>query len=201
MGRKSIDRARKPLTRKAKGWVLELIPLLQEKDLNRLTLDELAELAGKSKSTIYTYFSTKEEIYLTMTQLVLKELDVVISPKAVSGNDMALALAEMLLTISQGIEGISISFLEQLQKHFPEIWAVVENFTRKILTNLAHIYQKGMDQGSFQKFNISLLTALDSHFVMNIMTDASSFSQQGLSLKDLVKEYLELRLSALKKTG
>ena len=198
MGRKSIDRERKPLTEKAKKWVRELTPLLQDKELNKLTLDELAVLAGKSKSTIYTYFSTKEEIYLNITLLVLNDLGDAISEDAINGDNMELALSEMLMFISKGIEGISIGYLEQLQKHFPEIWSVIEHFTSQVLEHLAQIYQKGMDQGTFKKFNVSLLTALDNHFVMSIMTDASRFSEQGLSLNDVVKEYLELRLSALR---
>lgn len=198
MGRKSTDRARKPLTEKAKNWLRKVGPLLQDKELDKLTLDELARLMGKSKSTIYSYFATKEEIYLTVVQLVLAEMDAVISPKAAEGGDMELALRNMLLQISEGIEGISIDFLEQIKLKFPEVWSVIEAFTAMILANLKRIYTKGMEQGSFKVFNISLLTALDSHFVMNIMTNTATFSHQGMSLNDLVKEYLELRLAALK---
>ncbi|MCH2213705.1 MAG: TetR/AcrR family transcriptional regulator [Flavobacteriales bacterium] len=198
MGRKAIDRERKPLTDRAKKWVRELTPRLQDKDLSKLTLDELAELAGKSKSTIYTYFSTKEEIFLTITQLVLDDLRGGILSGEVSGNDMGEALSDILLSIGKGIEGISIGYLEQLQKYFPDIWSVIQVYTEEVLTVLAMIYEKGMTEGTFKKFNVSLLTALDRHFVMNIMTDASRFSQQGMSLKDLVQEYLEMRLSALR---
>lgn len=200
MGRRSIDRERKPLTEKAKQWIRELTPLLQDKELDKLTLNELAELMGKSKSTIYTYFSTKEEIFLMATLLVLEDLAFVGSKDARSGGDMELALRTMLMRISEGIEGISIGYLEQIKDHFPEVWKVIDQFTQQVLANLAEIYEKGMEQGAFKRFNISLLTALDRHFVMSIMTNASAFSQQGLSLKDLVKEYLELRLSALKKS-
>ncbi|MEO0403709.1 MAG: TetR/AcrR family transcriptional regulator [Bacteroidota bacterium] len=198
MGRKSINRERKPLNDKTKKWIRELTPLLQDKDLNKLTLDELAVLAGKSKSTIYSYFSTKEEIYLTITQLVLMDLASAIASEKLEEDDMEKALSEMLWHISQGIEGISIGYLEQLQSHFPDIWAIIEDFTSQVLSYLAMIYEKGMTKGTFKQFNVALLTALDSHFVMNIMTDASRFSDQGLSLNDVVKEYLELRLSALK---
>lgn len=198
MGRKSKDRARKKLTAKAEKWVRKLIPLLQEKELDKLTLDQISELSGKSKSTIYTYFSTKEEIYFKVTQLVLEDLKFAASSDAISGEDMEQVLRSILLNISNGIEGISISYLEQLQQHYPEIWSVIEEFTSKVLLNLAAIYEKGMNQGSFKRFNISLLTALDSHFVISVMTDTAKFEKQGLSLKDLVMEYLELRLSALR---
>jgi AcrR family transcriptional regulator len=198
MGRRAIDRKRKPLNKRAEKWVRELIPLLQDKNLDKLTLDELAELSGKSKSTIYTYFSTKEEIYHKVTELVLQDMTFAISPEAIAGDDMEKALREMLMNISKGIEGISIGYLDQVQQHFPEVWAVIEAFTSKILKSLAKIYEKGMEQGSFKRYNIALLTALDSHFVLNVMTDSDSFSQQGISLKELVQEYLELRINALR---
>lgn len=46
----------------------------------------------------------------------------------------------------------------------------------------------------------SLLTVLDNHFVISIMTNTAQFRGQGMSLNDLVTEYLELRLSALRKS-
>lgn len=197
MGRKSIDRTRKPLSKKAELWVRELIPLLQDKDLNQLTLDELAALVGKSKSTIYTYFATKEEIYQTVTQLVLEDLMKDLLADDLLAMDSEKGLRTLLLKISAGIEGVSIHFLEQVQNHFPSIWNSIEQFTQYVLTTLAEIYAKGMEHGVFQRFNITLLTALDRHFVLSIMTNNTLFCADGLTLKDLVKEYLELRLSAL----
>lgn len=199
MGRKAIDRPRKALTPKAEIWVRELVPLLQDQDLAQLTLDDLSDLMGKSKSTIYSYFSTKEDIYHTSVHLVLNDISSAISTENLAADDMEQALRFMLMSISMGIEGISIRYLEQLKDHFPDIWATIEGFTGRVRFLLEKLYEKGMEQGSFKRFNISLLTALDHHFVLNIMTNANTFSDQGLSLNDVVTEYLELRLSALKK--
>lgn len=198
MGRKSIDRPRKTLTPKARIWVKEMVLLLQDKDLEHLSLDELAELTGKSKSTIYTYFSTKDDIYQTAVQLILDDMVFIISAEAIEGENMEVVLRNMLLKISEGIEGISIQFLEQIQRHYPEIWLNIKRFTDQLLTNFEIIYNEGMHKGAFRKSNVQLLLALDRHFIMSIMTDAKQFSAQGMSLKDLVKEYLELRLNALR---
>lgn len=198
MGRKSIERERKPLTEKAKVWVRQLVPLIQDRPLDKLTLDELAELMGKSKSTIYSYFSTKEEIYLTAVQLILEDLQYVITEDAIKGENMDVVLRSMLLQISEGIEGLSISFLEQIKEHFPEVWSAIEFFTSMLLANLEKVYNQGMEAGDFKQFNVSLLIAMDRHFVMSIMTNTEQFSDQGLSLQDLVQEYVDLRLSAIK---
>ncbi len=198
MGRKSIAKERRPLSKKAKLWVRELTSLLQNKSLDKLTLDEIAELAGKSKSTIYTYFSTKEEIYMAVIQSILDEIDFVISAEAIEGDDLEQVYRNLLLKLSEGIQGLSISFIEQIQLFFPEAWSLIEVFSRKVIANFVRIYQKGMERGDFKTFNIDLLTALDNHFIMSIMTNANKFEGQGLSFHDLVTEYLELRLSALR---
>ena len=198
MGRKSIKRIRKPLTKKAQAWLRELVTLLQNKELDKLTLDEMAELIGKSKSTIYSYFSTKEEIYQAAIQLILDDMLDLLSTEATSGENMEDVLQVMLIKISEGIEGISISFLEQLQVHFPEVWMLIEQFTDQLLQTIEMIYRQGMDQGDFKSYNLQLILALDKHFVMSIMTDASRFSSEGMTLQDLVNEYLSLRLNALR---
>ena len=199
MGRKAIVRERKPLNDKARNWVRNVVPLLQDQALDKLTLDQLAELMGKSKSTIYSYFSTKEEIYQTAVQLVLDSLVDTISPEAIEGENMEAVLEQMLMTISEGIEGISIHFLEQIQKHFPDVWLIIEGFTDLLIANFKEIYSRGMRAGTFRPYNLELLLALDKHFVMSIMTDTSKFEEQGLTLNLLVKDYIELRLFALRK--
>lgn len=198
MGRKVIDRERKALTKKIKLWVRELVPLLQDKELNNFTIDELAELGGKSKSNIYAYFSTKEEIYKAVVQSIVDEMDFVISKEAIQGNDVEQNYRTLLIRLSEGIQDLSINFIEQMQRHFPAAWDIIEEFSMKVLSNLESLYKKGMESGVFKTFNISLLTELDRHFVMSIMTNATRFTNQGLTFKGLISEYLELRLAALK---
>ena len=197
MGRRSIDKKRKALTERSKVWLRDLLSKLQDKDLSKLTLDEHAAMIGKSKSTIYSYFSTKEEIYISLVHLVLDDMAALGSVE-VEEEDMEAALKMVMTRISKGIEGISIDFLEQIRSGFPQVWAIIDEFIGMVLALLEGIYKEGMNQGSFRHYNISLLSALDNHFVMNIMTNAAVFSRQGMSLDDLVKEYLELRLAALR---
>ena len=111
---------------------------------------------------------------------------------------MEIVLRKILYKISEGIEGISISFLEQIQLNFPEIWTTIQTFTDKLLANFEIIYAEGMADGVFRSVNVQLLLAMDKHFIMSIMTDTNHFKEQGMTLKDLVQEYLELRLHSLR---
>ncbi len=198
MGRHAKAKERKPLSSKTKQWLRALVPLIQDRPLDKLAIDDLAKLGGKSKSNIYSYFSSKEEIYQTALQLIIDDLQAVVSDEILEGDEMEQAYRQIMVTISEGIEGLSIYFLDQIQSFFPSVWAIVEQFTSQLLANLALVYQKGMDTGEFRSSNVALLTALDNHFVMSIMTDSAYFQDQELSLNDLVTEYLEMRIRALK---
>ncbi|NND80070.1 MAG: TetR/AcrR family transcriptional regulator [Maribacter sp.] len=198
MGRKALEKTRKPLNKKAEGWLRALFPKLQDKKLNRLTLDEIAQLMGKSKSTIYSYFTTKEEIYQNSVTLILQDLEETIYSELPENTSLEVLYGEILLKLSKGINGISIHFLHQIQSHFPAIWELIMQYTNKFLNMLKAIYEKGMATGEFRKFNTDLLMAMDNHFVLSIMTATGRFGKNGITLNELVMEYLELRILALR---
>ncbi|WP_075341860.1 TetR/AcrR family transcriptional regulator [Tenacibaculum agarivorans] len=197
MGRKALDRERKQLSKKAEAWVKELFYKVQYEKLDALTLDDLAALIQKSKSTIYTYFKTKEELYATMVGMVLKDLEEVVFEELPADADLVLLYESILLKISDSVEGISIYFLEEIQTNFPQIWNQIRKTTNQILSTFSMIYTKGMQTGVFAKFNVTLLLAMDNTFIMNIMTDHRHFKEENLSLKDIVHQYLKLRINAL----
>jgi AcrR family transcriptional regulator len=199
MGRKSLNKDRKVLTPKAEQWVRSLFPLLQDIGLEKLTLDELAALMGKSKSTIYTYFKTKNEIYNATVQFILKDMEATIYSDFPKTDDMELAYRFMLLNIAEGLNGMSIQFLDEIKAYFPKVWDTITTFVDRMLDTFKMIYQKGMDNGQFNHFNIDLMMAMDTHFVVGIMTDTERFKKAKLSVDDLVTQYLELRIKALVK--
>jgi len=200
MGRKALDKSRKPLSKKAESWVRELFLELQDNDLNKLTLDEIAILIGKSKSTIYTYFTTKEEIYRTSVELVLNDLEAAVYTDLPEGASMETIYSQILKHISQNISGISVHFISQIQEHYPVLWQIIDSYIQRLLNTFKAIYEEGMKSDEFEQFNTDLLMAMDNHFVLSIMTDSQRFHQYGLTLNDLVTEYLELRIRALRKS-
>ncbi|SNR14563.1 TetR/AcrR family transcriptional regulator [Tenacibaculum jejuense] len=199
MGRKAIDRERKQLSKKAEVWVKELFYKVQYEKLNKLTLDDLAALIQKSKSTIYTYFKTKEEIYQTMVAMILNDIQEVVFDELPNEADLVVLYESILLKISDAVEGISIHFLDEIQTNFPQIWTEIKSITDKVLITFSLIYEEGMKTGVFTNFNITFLLAMDNAFIMNIMTDHERFKDENLSLKDIVSQYLQLRIKALTK--
>lgn len=195
MGRKALEKDRKPLSPKAQIWVRELFPKLQNRSLEKLTLDDIASLINKSKSTIYTYFTTKEEIFDTTVIMILNDLEGAVlkeDPKDRSVKDL---YAEVLIQISTGISGMSIQFVEEIKLHYPTVWQTIRSFIDRLIGSFKKLYERGMETGEFNSYNIDLLMAMDYHFVLSIMTDSQQF--KDLSLNELVTQYLDLRIRAL----
>ncbi len=197
MGRKAINKERKKLTIKAELWLQDLFYKLQDKDLDVLTLDEIAELIHISKSTIYTYFRTKEEIYSTIVERILEKLESLTYEKLFKGIDLLREYERLLLNICKIVQHISIHFLENIKLNFPDIWKKVNSCTNKILNTFMLLYKRGMSNGTFNVYNIELLLIMDENFIMNVITNSKAFSKEQLTLNELVNQYLVMRKRAL----
>ncbi len=199
MGRKSKDRPRKPRTEKTEAWMWTLLPKVQDIDLDKLTMDELSAYIGKSKSTIYEYFQTKEEILLYLAQVVMEPLAEELFNSSNKGSSSKDEYIHVIEVLGRGLAGVSTHLLEQMKGNFPTVWMAIDNFIILVLDKISKIYKSGMNAGEFQKYNIDLLLALDRHFVSSIITHASdSIPYEQVNL--LIEEYLNLRLGGLKKT-
>ncbi|MCR9249287.1 MAG: TetR/AcrR family transcriptional regulator [bacterium] len=195
MGRKALEKDRKPLSPKAQIWVRELFPKLQNRSLEKLTLDDIASLINKSKSTIYTYFTTKEEIFDTTVIIILNDLEGAVLKEFPEDRSVKDLYAEVLIQISTGISGMSIQFVEEIKLYYPTVWQTIRSFIDRLIGSFRKLYERGMETGEFKSYNIELLMAMDYHFVLSIMTDSQQF--KDLSLNDLVTQYLDLRIRAL----
>ena len=197
MGRKALERKRKVPSKKVNIWLAELLIVLQEKNLEKLTIDDIAILASKSKSTIYEYFESKEDVILAACQTrvsVLSEL--ILKNEEFQGNSIEKYkyLVESFIDI---LTGISISFLHQIRHHYPSSWKLINELTDNFIDLLSEYYRSGMKEGLYQPVSIELLSHLDKYFVTTIVTDKALFSDTDYSLSELVKDYLNLRLTGL----
>lgn len=198
MGRKSIDRKRKNITPRVQKWLAALLIKLQDQDIERLTIDDIAELANKSKSTIYEYFESKEEILKSVCETRVNTLSAMVSKAKLKLSEPTERLEELVEAFSLGISDISFLFLESIHKHYPEAWEVINVFTEDFVVLLKNLYEEGMATGEYQNISIELLTYLDKHFVTQMVTNPGIFSDSTYTLSHLLQDYLNLRLYGLK---
>lgn len=199
MGRKSVPRKRKAITAKTNRWLAELLTKLQEEDIEQVTIDDMALLAGKSKSTIYEYFESKEDILeaacLTRVQL-LTETIFNLNLEELGTVDRYRQLIELF---AEGTTGISIAFLQSIKQHYPKAWSVIQVFIDQFVALLKEHYQQGINEGMYNPISVELLGHIDELFVVQVVTNANIFSDEKYTVSKLVRDYLNLRLMGLLK--
>lgn len=199
MGRKSIDRSRKNTTNKVNKWLEILLLNLQNKDIEKLTMDDFSILSKKSKSTIYSYFESKEEILLAACKTKVTALSNSVF-NIIEQDLETLELYELLVkTFAEGTSSISISFLQSIKKNYPTSWSIIEVFTDNYINLLREQYKKGIEKGIFNTISIDLLSQLDKIFVLQVVTNPSIFNDKEYSVSELITQYLNLRLTGLLK--
>ncbi|MEM1218416.1 MAG: TetR/AcrR family transcriptional regulator [Bacteroidota bacterium] len=197
MGRKSIDKNRKGPQAKTDRWLLDLIPKLKDQDLASMTMNDLAKLLGKSKSTLYEYFESKEEILTRAVALRIERIAAYRELLHRPGSESEV-YQSVLEFLCEQLGDISIQLLEQIQTHLPLIWEQIDQFLQLIIDDLGTLYERGMEKGVFRPTSIRLLTRLDHFFVTQLITDKVFKEEQDVSLDQLVRYYLELRFSGIR---
>ncbi|WP_062054870.1 TetR/AcrR family transcriptional regulator [Aquimarina longa] len=199
MGRKAILKDRKEKSKKVEQWTLALLPKLKKVDLGELTMDDIAVLMKKSKSTIYQYFTTKEEIFEYITQV---RIDYLYKYKNEITEDIlkldyrAENFGRILI---EGTKDVSSFFLKQLKQHYPTAWKIIEDFLHMLLKDLKQFYDLGIKKGIFKPISSELLTKLDEYFIMQLITDDNFFNKTEETLESIIKNYMFLKFEGLLK--
>lgn len=199
MGRKPLSRRRKEITPKVNIWLGELLLHLQYEDLDKLTMDDIARLVGRSKSTIYEYFESKEDIYLAACQTRLRFLVESGLNKAQQECSTVEHYEHLVELFAEGTSGISIHFLQSIKQNYPKAWEAIEGFTNNYIDLLKEQYRQGMAEGIYNPISIELLGFLDKLFVTQVVTNQAFFSDKQYTISNLVRDYLKLRLNGLLK--
>ncbi|WP_299902643.1 TetR/AcrR family transcriptional regulator [uncultured Aquimarina sp.] len=197
MGRKSIHRERKDKSKKVEQWTQALLPKLRNTELGELTMDDLAKLMNKSKSTIYQYFVTKEEIFEYVTQVRVDQLKAYKNEISIEIMGLGYQYEALAKILAEGVKDISPFYLKQLQIHYPSAWDIVEHFLQGLLKDLKEFYIFGIENKIFKTVSPELLIKLDEYFIMQLITDHTFFNDNQKTLESAIKEYMFVKFEGL----
>ena len=94
-------------------------------------------------------------------------------------------------------QGISAHFLQELKMHFPSSWQQVWKFLEELLSELRVYYEWGISSGKFSPVSVDLLIELDRYFISQLITDVEFHAQAGISLEQIVADFIQLRFEGL----
>lgn len=173
--------------------------VLEQRGLEALTMEEIAQAAGVAKGTVYLYFQGKDHLLQAlMSQVgeqIITALEAVIEDRIPPREKLARVVA-LLLDFLERERILFPIYARGLQR--PEAQAQTEHWKRiqeqeeKSLALLTRLFAAGIQQGQFIAANPRLLA-----FLLRSLIRGVGYYQMVESQKHAVKEALPVLLSLL----
>ena len=126
----------------------------------KTTLEDIAEMAGVGKSTVYYYFESKEMVFSEVTAqeagLVMEALKKSIQ-NAAEPKDQLVAFLKTRYEYVTNLPNLYSVSQEILREIFPLTQAERDKFRKKELAMLVAILKEGIRRGDFRKCDTELL--------------------------------------------
>ncbi len=181
------------------------------KGLDQTTIDDIAEQAELSKGTIYLYFKSKEELYISV---FLRGLDILTNQFQKVRKYFKTARADDLI---REIRDIYYKFFMEYPEYFyinsllyhgrikdkidPFIWSLTHQQSKKCLLVVSEIIQKGIIDGIFRE--VDYWKMANSFWgaatgVMMILDDEEHRKFVGIPVKELLDYTIDMLIEGLK---
>ncbi len=196
MGRKSLGKPRKIDEKKRRSWIIKLYPYLRDNGLKGLKMNKVAGVLELSKSTVYEYFKSKEEIIeetLNYQMEKLMKFSLILDNKEKSLKDR---YVELMGYMSPVLSDISELIMEDLKYHYPKLWLRVETFFDFAQKELMKYYEEGIKKNEFKRMNPIILARQDYLFFTQLL-EPTFLKENDLKPMQVFEEYFSLKFYGL----
>jgi len=127
----------------------------------KTTMDEVASELGMSKKTIYKFFPSKDDLVMAIAKHFMNVMKSKIVPALNTDKNAIEKLAELINILATASDKISTKRMEEMKRHFPEIWNEIDRFrTKMMFENITKIINQGKDEGLFIDYPISIIMTI-----------------------------------------
>ena len=164
--------------------------LFAKNGLENTTMNDIALASGKGRRTLYTYFKSKEEIYLAVIESeldILSDVQKSVSEKKISPEQK---LMEMIYAHLGAVKEVVFRNGTLRADFFRDIWqveAVRKRFDARERLLIRDILAEGVEKGGFELDDINMTAEIVHYSVKGIETPYIR-GQIGAHLKDADKE-------------
>lgn len=200
MGRAPVNKKRISNTAKQDEIATKLGKVFFDRGFSAISTEELCEIAGKSKATIYKYFESKEEMISYITSKKLSEI------KSFEGllfaNELSFAerYRKAVMLVIKAFEGISHFYLTDLKQEYPSLFDALTNLKNFSIVLLEDFYGRGIESGDFRNLDPKLLAANDDLFFTAIL-ETEFLNDKTFSIHELFENYFNSRFKGILKSN
>lgn len=198
MGRQSLLKARIKDPKKRQLWVEALLPHFISKGIKEVPIDEVVNILGKSKATVYKHFESHQEIVSLVIARKLDDLKLFVPILTDDSKSYPDRYKLAVAYISRHLGDIHNVFLADLKEIYPDQWNLVNSFKLLALSELKTFYIYGINAGTFAKLNPELMVLSDELF-FDVLTNPEYLNSKGLNIQTAFDSYFEMRFYGILK--
>lgn len=137
----------------------------------KTTMDDVASELGMSKKTIYKFFPSKDDLVMAIAKHFMGRMKSRILPALNSDKNAIEKLGDLINILAKGSEKISQKRMEEMKKHFPEIWIEIDKFrTQMMFGNITRVIDQGKNEGLFIDYPTNIIMNILVVSVRTIVT-------------------------------
>ncbi len=132
------------------------------------TMNEISVASGKGRRTLYTYFKSKEEIYLAVIQTELARLSArmeEVSRKSISPDEKMVQLIFAHLEVVKEVVYRNGNLRAEFFRNVWQVESVRKDFDKSEIAIFRRVMNEGIDRGVFEIRNVRL-TAEITHYCL-----------------------------------
>lgn len=167
--------------------------------IKSVTMDDIAQELGMSKKTLYKYVDNKSDlVYKVLQNHILGEDKFIAELKSSELNGIDV-IVEIIKHVIKSMSNMPLSALHDLQKYYPESWALLEDFKScSIVETMENILIKGKKEGLFRKeIEEDLIAKFYIISIDGIMNPFNFTSDKNYDFKDIYIEYIIYHLHGI----
>jgi len=124
----------------------------------KTTMDDVASELGMSKKTVYKFFPSKEDLVMAIAKHFMNKMKSKIIPALNSDKNAIEKLGELIKILAGASEKFSTKRMEEMRRHFPEIWNEIDSFrTKMMFENITKVINQGKAEGLFIDYPTSIV--------------------------------------------
>ena len=167
-----------------------VIDALRRKEFHECLIDEIAETAGIGKGTIYLYFKSKEELYISLLVHMIEAMREIVDGIIISDAGRQDKLSMMLLRLQDFISGNSHVLLmmrEQAKPSKGRLHDKIHKAFEDLLSSMSSVVDEGIRLGRLKKYPSMLVSSL---FLSSLISAAHFAKKTGASLSKASPELI-----------
>ena len=196
MGRKAVEKTRVHNHKKIEQLTILLTDAFKKHGTRKYTMETIAAELNISKSTLYQYFSSKDE----MVSMVLMKFFKDVAAFEDNLKDTSLPYEDRyyknLVLFSTAFAGMSNVFVVDIKIDYPTIWKQIEQFNDYVSSVIKKFYESGISAGVFSNIDSAIMAETDKMF-FSMISNIEFLEKNNLTVNDVFENFFKMKLHGI----